>query len=152
MGPLTGGTRDVAGLLSRASVRSPRARGRIAIIAGLVFAGPAGCGGGSGGTNTTLGLMAPGQDCSTCHAFSVAGTVFDSLGKGVPGVIVVVGDVTLSTNEAGNFFSTATVAFPAPVELRAGGRAVPMAAPAPSGACNGCHSKSEPAISPPGPS
>jgi len=151
-GRMTGGARQgLADLPFGAAVRSHRARGHLAVIASLVLAGLAGCGGGSGAADGTAGLMAAGQDCSTCHAFSVSGTVLDFLGKGAQGVTVAVGGLTLSTNEAGNFFSTATVEFPAPVELRAGGQVVPMVSLAPSGGCNGCHGKSEPAISLPGP-
>ncbi len=96
-----------------------------------------GCGGTDG--SSAGALMLPGEDCSRCHSFTVAGTVFQPSGGGAPLVEVAVGGVTLTSNTAGNFYAAAPLTFPAAVEVRKGGAAVAMVSPAPHGWCNRCH-------------
>lgn len=93
-------------------------------------------------------LMSPGQNCVACHAFTVAGTVYASAtagsGSGLAGVTVEVTDanqavVTLTSNAAGNFYTTAAVALPlkkAAVVLN--GQRTEMSG-VPAGDCNRCH-------------
>jgi hypothetical protein len=94
-------------------------------------------------------LMAPGQNCLACHRFTVAGTVFGSAsadsGSGLAGVSVVITDAnsvdtTLTTNAAGNFFSSAALALPLKkaAVVRNGTRTEMGGVPA--GDCNRCHS------------
>ena len=83
--------------------------------------------------------MAPGQDCIKCHVFSAAGTLFTDAGAAAPAVAVVIGGVTLTSNAAGNFFTTTPIEFPATPEVRSGGSVRRMPQVAPSGACNACH-------------
>ena len=81
--------------------------------------------------------------------FTVAGTVFptetSSAGDGLEGVRVVVTDadgerVSLSTNAAGNFFTSRPLRFPLrEVVLEQGGRSRVKPLAALSGSCNGCH-------------
>ena len=99
----------------------------------------AGCGGGAPEGTEARALMAAGQDCIKCHGFSVAGTVFTDAGAADPAVAVVIGGVTLTSNAAGNFFSTTPIEFPATPEVRSGGSVRRMPRVAPSGACNSCH-------------
>ncbi|MBK9797834.1 MAG: hypothetical protein IPP58_15410 [Holophagaceae bacterium] len=94
-------------------------------------------------------LMAPGQNCQACHgSFKVAGTVFGSAtadsGSGLAGIKVVITDAnqmdtTLTTNAAGNFYTTTALALPLKkaAVLRNGTR-TEMAGP-PAGDCNRCH-------------
>jgi hypothetical protein len=112
----------------------------LVLVAGALLS--TGCGG-SDSSSSGSALMAPGQDCTRCHPFTVAGTVFDAAGNGVQGVDVVLGGVTLTSNAAGNFFTAGAVTLPARVELRRGGAtvaAMPALAP---GACNQCHGVSQ---------
>jgi hypothetical protein len=106
----------------------------------------AGC---EGSDSSTGALMAPGQDCLRCHSFTVAGTVFDVSGGGAEGVIVVVDGVTLTSNAAGNFFTTSSISFPASVEILRQKRVATMPSPAPDGGCNRCHGASQPPITAP---
>jgi hypothetical protein len=104
-----------------------------------------GCGGGDEGKDAT---MTPGQDCLACHKdFSVGGTVYGSAGaqvnEGVEGVTVTIVDsaqktLALTSNRAGNFYSTTPVTWPADVTFTLGTRSSNMVA-APSGACGSCH-------------
>lgn len=121
------------------------------LLASLVLAGAAGCGAGQGGASDTAALMAPGQDCSSCHGFTVSGTVFEASGKGAEGVTVLAGGLSLTTNAAGNFFTGAWVTFPAEVEVRAGASVAKMRSLAPHGHCDGCHGRTELPISAPSP-
>jgi predicted CXXCH cytochrome family protein len=96
---------------------------------------------GTGGTALVTGpLMAPGQDCLSCHdgasavAFSAAGT------WGGPGATVTITDaarrvVTLVTNEVGNFYTSQQLAFP--LTVRVGNETMPD--PVTWGGCNKCH-------------
>ncbi len=94
-------------------------------------------------------LMAPGQNCQACHApFTVAGTVFGTAsadtGTGLAGISVILTDAnqvdtTLTTNAAGNFFTSAALALPLKkTAVVRNGQRTEMGA-APEGACNHCH-------------
>lgn len=105
-------------------------------------------------------LMAPGDNCMTCHngskapKWTVAGTVYssptDSALMGVDGVQVVITDaagkkLTLTTNAAGNFYSRDSVTFPISAEVTRNGKTQKMSQTVPTGACSSCHN--QPAIS-----
>ncbi len=94
------------------------------------------------GSGTTGPLMAPGQDCLSCHKvggaasghpFTAAGTVFAG-SSGASGVAVTVGGVTMTSNAAGNFYTTAAIAFPAACRIN-GSEGESMQA----GGCNACN-------------
>ena len=110
-------------------------------------------------------LMRPGDDCLRCHGgspggaeegletrqatrWSLAGTVYATVdaapGAGVQGAHVQVTDAKgfafqLQTNEAGNFYSAESVAFPLHVCVDRNGKLSCMDTPVPHGACNFCH-------------
>jgi hypothetical protein len=104
-------------------------------------------------------LMYPGVACITCHAgrgsgprFTVAGTVYatghepDDCYGGGTAVVVELTDaddetLRLPVNAAGNFFSTASIAFPIRAKVIANGRERVMAATPENGDCNACHSQ-----------
>jgi hypothetical protein len=119
-------------------------------------------------------LMEPGENCQGCHGgsnaeplyfgerrrhattWTIAGTVFDADGGvGVEGAEVQIKDAngfafSLRTNQAGNFYSKETVAFPLSACVAIGGQTVCQATPVVSGSCNSCHnaaSASPPATS-----
>ncbi|MFL5303418.1 MAG: hypothetical protein ACJ79R_24075 [Anaeromyxobacteraceae bacterium] len=98
-----------------------------------------GCGGPASEVVDARALMAPGQDCTACHGFLVAGTIFTDAGQGADGLGVAIGGAALTTNAAGNFYTRARVDFPATAEVRSGDTVRRMPRPAPSGACNACH-------------
>jgi hypothetical protein len=93
--------------------------------------------------------MKPGEDCKGCHHdFTVAGTVYPTAqaqaNEGLAGVTVTVVDsaqasLVLTSNEVGNFYSKAAVAWPATITLALGTRTATMPG-ASSGACASCHS------------
>jgi hypothetical protein len=83
--------------------------------------------------------MAPGHDCTVCHEFTAAGTVFSAAGLGDADVLVVIGRELVATNGAGNFFTRSTIVFPVVPELRRGSFVRRMPQPVSSGACSGCH-------------
>jgi len=110
------------------------------------------------GTFWTMGdtpspLMRPGAACIACHPMQniIAGTVYATGHEpdncnGAAGATVTITDATgammsLTTNAAGNFFVTTTVAFPihAEVVTTTGTRAMVHAQP--SGDCNACHTQ-----------
>jgi hypothetical protein len=100
-------------------------------------------------------LMLPGTDCTACHreggtasssAFTVAGTVFEgpACPIGIAGAVVVVTDseareLSLATNEAGNFHTSLPVTPPLRVRVEASGVKTEMASPLTTGACGTCH-------------
>ena len=109
-------------------------------------------------------LHRPGQPCLLCHdgaigdpqRFTIAGTVFETLGDKVAavGVDVILVDsktsITLRTNAAGNFYTTASQydpSFPIQVSIQGGaGEVVRMqtlvegnGTVEPNGACASCH-------------
>lgn len=110
----------------------------------------AGCGGGDDDDSSEGPLMRPGENCMACHAFTVAGTVYPSAssaaGSGISGVSVIVTDAngqdtTLTTNAAGNFYTSARLAVPLrAVRLVRSGVTTAMGG-APGGACSTCHAQ-----------
>jgi hypothetical protein len=91
--------------------------------------------------------MDPGRDCTSCHhKFTAAGTVYGSGagGTGVDGAIVTITgsgegqSVTLTTNSAGNFYTSSALTPPLTVELEYATTTATMS-DAPDGGCNGCH-------------
>ncbi|MDH4062404.1 MAG: hypothetical protein OEU94_16470 [Aquincola sp.] len=109
----------------------------------------AGCGGGDDESDEGP-LMRPGENCMACHAFTVAGTAYPSASSpasaGIAGVSVIVTDAngqetTLTTNAAGNFYTSATLAMPLrAVRLVRAGVTTAMGG-APNGACASCHTQ-----------
>jgi len=100
----------------------------------------AACGGeGEGAEGPT---MKPGTNCNDCHSFSAAGTVFGAgnaaSSAGVAGVTVTLAGVTLTTNSAGNFYTSRSLPAAPDVTLTLGG--VTISKPGHhSGACAACH-------------
>lgn len=101
-------------------------------------------------------LMRPGENCLSCHKaggsgeiiFSAAGTVFSSktaaASAGLKGAVVELTDangktVNFTTNAAGNFYFTDTIASPYGIKVTYNGKSVSMTAKASTGACNSCH-------------
>jgi hypothetical protein len=99
--------------------------------------------------------MLPGSDCLACHSaassydistWTAAGTVFADYDGHAPlrGATVRITDadgqiVELSTNSAGNFYTSQPLSFPIQAEVEARDDIVRMARQAESGACNDCH-------------
>jgi hypothetical protein len=106
-------------------------------------------------TNWTSGnnaMMRPGDACVACHAnFTVSGTVYPTLheplncnGKSAVQVVITPASgtaVTLTTNSAGNFYSTAKIAAPYSAKVVVGGVERAMTAKQTSGNCNSCHTQ-----------
>ena len=100
--------------------------------------------------------MRPGADCTSCHAFAVAGTVYPTLneptncdGTGAAGVKVVItganGTALTLTPSAtsGNFYSNTKVSTPYSVKLtNSAGATRSMTAHQTAGNCNSCHTPS----------
>jgi hypothetical protein len=104
-------------------------------------------------------LMRPGEDCMSCHAganaatleapvWTVAGTVYDAVdpepNAGVEDAYVHVTDaqgalLTLRSNAAGNFYAADPIVYPLQVCVERNGAMSCMRQPAPTGACNSCH-------------
>lgn len=96
--------------------------------------------------------MRPGEDCLSCHAsgdhaFTLAGTVFGdaaaAASAGLGDVTITITDkngakVTMTSNSAGNFYTSQALAFPVAVAVRRGSAVSEMSS-ASSGACNDCH-------------
>ncbi len=93
--------------------------------------------------------MCPGDDCLSCHGFKAAGTVFAGLSSTTPvsGATVRIvpasgSAVTLTTNSAGNFYTSTSLAFPLQsVTVSKGADTAEMTGVG-SGGCNGCHDTS----------
>jgi hypothetical protein len=92
--------------------------------------------------------MCPGSNCLECHGFKVAGTVFTSTTSTTPvsGATVTISpatgaDVVLTSNSAGNFYTSASLAFPLTVIVSKGTATASMGStvPAGDGGCNQCH-------------
>jgi hypothetical protein len=125
------------------------------------FAAPPTCSSGSYWASATEGSsgMRPGEACISCHAnsgpeapqFAAAGTVYktghepnDCNGAGAVSIVITDASnmtYTLPVNSAGNFSTSATMAFPitAKVVSASGERA--MTAPQTIGDCNSCHTQ-----------
>lgn len=89
-------------------------------------------------------LMAAGQDCLTCHGFSAAGTVFAGPGstRGASGATVVLRSgstalATLTSNAAGNFYTSQPLPASFDVEITLGADTRTMAGAGKR--CNNCH-------------
>jgi hypothetical protein len=112
--------------------------------------------------------MLPGRICNDCHkeggqaasAFTAAGTVYGGPAgacdePGLAGVDVEILDengavaMTLTTNEVGNFSTSAEIPRPMRVRLRQGDKTAVMTSTAHSGSCATCH-RSEPEAGAPG--
>jgi mono/diheme cytochrome c family protein len=112
------------------------------------------------GGNDGAPIMNPGQDCIACHAteneapkFVIAGTVMgaskdDDNCNGLSGVKVEITDangqvITLTTNEAGNFYAEekdTTIALPYTAKITGpSGKTNQMSTAQSTGACNSCH-------------
>ena len=92
--------------------------------------------------------MRPGEDCTKCHSYKVAGTVFPSASAaasgGIANITVTLVDsaqktITLTSNSAGNFYTDQSIAWPASVSVTQGSTTVSMIKPLTGGACNSCH-------------
>jgi hypothetical protein len=140
------------------------------VAAGLTLALLSACGDQSGMSPAPLQIagfsgiptMNPGQDCMSCHIgsgnahrriWTVAGTVFSDPGAlvdaGVDGAEVLITDnnhqqITLVTNQAGNFYTGEDLAFPLlDVQIQRGKRRLRMnlSVQAAAGNCNSCHAQ-----------
>lgn len=100
-------------------------------------------------------FMLPGSNCLECHkpgsreapTWTAGGTIFtDASGlKAAKNVTVTITDatdkvVTLTSNTAGNFYTTRSLTFPIDVEVEKGGVKRAMATSVDDGGCNSCHS------------
>ena len=118
---------------------------------------------------TSLGgespVMDPGRACISCHAseieapkFTIAGTVYPTGHEpdncyGTSSVTVEITDahgasLSLTPNAAGNFYSTAAIAFPIQAKVVAGGKERVMTGAQPSGDCNTCHTQTGASMAP----
>jgi len=100
-------------------------------------------------------MMEPGRDCLSCHdgsgeerAWSFAGTVFArgdaAEDEGIQGVTVIVEDargkrVSVTSNDAGNFYSAERLVPPFRAKVRRGATVVEMEGTFEYGSCNACH-------------
>jgi hypothetical protein len=123
------------------------------------FDGPPVCTSGTlwTGGNRESPLMHPGVACINCHAagegprFKIAGTVYPTGHEpndcnGATAATVEVTDahgavVSLPVNGAGNFSTSATIAFPIHVAIVKDGKRRAMSASPPVGDCNMCHTQ-----------
>ena len=124
--------------------------GETGVLSGDCDASNEDCGPGTcGGEGST---MLPGANCLSCHTggeqgrFTIAGTVFADLDGTAPasGVTVTIRDanddvVTLDSNRVGNFYSSASLAFPITASVEADGATLEMASAVSTAACNSCH-------------
>lgn len=104
--------------------------------------------------------MHPGGTCISCHAgsggeapaYAIAGTVYPTAHEpldcnGSSGATVVIVDatgktLTLTTNAAGNFYSSAAITTPYHAKIVSNGKERAMVAAQTSGDCNACHTES----------
>lgn len=157
-----------SGYRLRSSFRSEAMRlvsalGSVSCVSALLFIALGGCSSSSEDEETgesTGPLMRPGQNCLRCHQenetvdgdpppWTAGGTVYASDDaaddEGVEGVKVTLTDiegtvVELTTNSAGNFFTSTPLVSPWWVSLEYQGQTVDMPVPPPAGSCNACHS------------
>jgi hypothetical protein len=92
-----------------------------------------------------------GRDCTSCHAFTVAGTAYKADGSVYSGAVIRVtsgsagsGNVlaTVTSDASGNFYTSASVAFGPGAYVNAAGTtgvARSMTSAITSGGCNRCH-------------
>ena len=105
--------------------------------------------------------MLPGENCLRCHSegsaypsapiWSAAGTVFERADSevGVRGATVRLVDsagkeLELTTNAAGNFYTSEPLVFPLRASLSFEGFEASMPVEVPAGSCNACHSHPDP--------
>ena len=105
-------------------------------------------------------VMNPGRACIACHAandgppFTIAGTVYptghepdlcDGAADAKDVSVTITGadglTITLTPNEAGNFYSATRLKLPLQATITDQGRARTMAVGQSSGDCNGCHTQ-----------
>jgi hypothetical protein len=99
--------------------------------------------------------MNAGQACLNCHGsrqspnITLGGTLYGSAtgGSGVSGATVTVVDnsgkkTTIVTGSSGNFYTTASIAFPATVQISKCPDTASMSSTVTSGDCNSCHNSS----------
>lgn len=102
--------------------------------------------------------MFPGSDCLSCHrvsgsartSFTAAGTVFSGIDcpAGLAGVRIEIQDhngqmVALTSNDVGNFFTSAPLVLPLTTRAIWGGRTVMMTDAVTDGSCNSCHARGD---------
>jgi hypothetical protein len=128
------------------------------MVALLALGGGFGCGGEGEEEEEEDATMSPGEPCMDCHfvesdshgsevPFTAAGTVFTD-GDGaapVEGATVVLNDaadgqVSMTTNSAGNFFTDQALSFPVSISITKGENSVDMLTTSAHGDCNSCHS------------
>jgi hypothetical protein len=118
------------------------------VIVAAVFSAQVACGSKHEGEKTGP-TMRPGEDCRSCHGFSAAGTVFPApdaaASGGLAGATVTVSDaagrqVSLVSNSAGNFYTSASLTAPLSVQITSGGKTAKMQQAVGSGGCATCHS------------
>jgi hypothetical protein len=96
--------------------------------------------------------MLPGANCLSCHTggepgrFTIGGTVFADLegSARASAATVTIRDanddvVQLHSNSVGNFYSSASLAFPITAEVELDGTTLAMAGAVSTAACNSCH-------------
>lgn len=92
--------------------------------------------------------MRPGENCKSCHSFTVAGTLFPapdaSASDGVIGGTITLEDasgkvVTLTSNDAGNFYTSKSLDFPLTASVTISGVTKTMSAEVTNGGCASCH-------------
>jgi len=107
--------------------------------------------------------MRPGESCGSCHTrsarpnvlaenapvFGAAGTVYPDkqADKGLAGATVHVVDddgkqVSMTTNDVGNFYTTTALKPPLRVRITSNGQTIAAANGMASGDCNNCHTPS----------
>lgn len=123
----------------------------------------AGCESATADLLTETATMLPGRACQNCHKdggqapaadvrWTVSGTVYSSAtaacnSGGVAGATVEIltasGSVqaTLTTNAAGNFYTTQAVTFPLRARVKKGAMTAEMSTPQANGNCASCHAK-----------
>jgi hypothetical protein len=121
------------------------------IASGPSYDGPLVCSSGGTYSGGNGAQMRPGDPCSTCHNFAIAGTVYQTEhetescnGVNVSGANVVItgSDGTVTTipvGAAGNFYSTASIVGPFQAKILYQGRERDMLSPQAFGSCNFCH-------------
>jgi mono/diheme cytochrome c family protein len=151
---------EIAALQAWISARYPASMGcdggvseapDASLTTGPSYGGPLVCS--SGGTSSAGNgpSMRPGDPCSTCHNFAIAGTVYETEhetescnGVNVSGANVVItgSDGTVTTipvGAVGNFYSTASIVGPFQAKIVYQGRERDMLSPQAFGSCNFCH-------------
>jgi hypothetical protein len=118
---------------------------------GPSYSGPLICSSGAAGAGGNGPAMLPGDACSTCHGFSIAGTAYKTehesegcAGASVTGATVVITDATgavttLPIGTDGNFYTTDGVTGPFRAKILYQGRERDMLTPQGFGSCNTCH-------------